>query len=586
MPTASAKPWTTKPEGAFHYTSSDTYLQSLAGKYPGQLSQSVAEFIRNPYENFKEYLEAEKNLKGKIPKISDQKPIDVTEVFQDSSKTSLIFGKNSADDKQIFAIKIPFRYQKWLTDEAGGIIREDHQFLDGTTKLLPVMDQHEPILFWLSTLCGSSKIGNELIDVRNFSTDEILAFENGFFGIKVREMKAVLKILEIDQNSDNSALLFTGTAEDIQQKVDFFIEKFNALSAHGIASITSTQQMLLDSFSGNSPKEKAENLLVELSKRAHPMFPQSVFAVALKEGLVITCIEAVGILNDWHKSSELKRLYQKVAFEALFWNSGEWVKLFYEYSSMPTDYKKLTAGLKRGKDEVKILEYLKKVNIDFGLIDLGIGTGRELKDFEDLEHLKKIVGIDYSQIMLDFCEKEWEGYKVPITYVRDDFTTLETAKKYIEQVELPKIFTVFFGTINNTLPHTRAKLLRTIKKLMMPADRLIIDFSKIPPEQMVDYTHPWLKFKRPEDHRTFYDVQLYVGFEWFWRAAKEYFNSTPQFFYDKNTQNMMITVTGVGQCFFSHRYTEPEIRELYNSAGLNLEEFVEGDEMYITVAKL
>jgi hypothetical protein len=267
--------------------------------------------------------------------------------------------------------------------------------------------------------------------------------------------------------------------------------------------------------------------------------------------------------------------------------STDWIKLFYSYPTTPDSYHKRTKQLDRGKDEsitYSLVEGLVKDN-ETVLVDLGIGTGRELESLKDFKNIKEIVGIDYSSSMLSFCKKTWKDYPIKLTLIKDDFEKLDETKKYIFKISTPKIFTLFFGTINNTTEKQRLKVFRAIKSLMREEDRLIVSFSKLPEKQITSFKHPWIKFKQQKSHLTFYDIQVYTELEWFWNVAKDYFRSTPQFSYDENSHDMIIAISGVGKCSFSHRFTIKEIYEIMQKTGLNIEKREEGNEMYICQIK-
>jgi len=270
-----------------------------------------------------------------------------------------------------------------------------------------------------------------------------------------------------------------------------------------------------------------------------------------------------------------------------FSKSSDWIKLFYTYTGTPEIYHRYTYDLERGEDEKIVYDYIKKFskNKKIVLIDLGIGTGRELKFLKEIKNIKKIIGIDYSKPMLDFCKNTWEHFLIPLKLIQDDFRNLKNSKKTIQNIESPKIFTLLFGTINNTTERDRLLTLKTVKKLMTKDDRLIIDFSKVPEKQIADYKHPWIKFKERKEELSFYDTKVFIELDFFWKVAKKHFGTIPQFFYDKKTRNIVITISGVGNCFFSHRYTKKEIGDLIKKVGLKIEMFKDGKEMYISIIR-
>ena len=59
------------------------------------------------------------------------------------------------------------------------------------------------------------------------------------------------------------------------------------------------------------------------------------------------------------------------------------------------------------------------------IVDLGIGTGRELSWLNKLPKIKEIIGLDYSDPMLAYCKKELKSYKKHILLIKDDLRKLK-----------------------------------------------------------------------------------------------------------------------------------------------------------------
>ncbi len=167
--------------------------------------------------------------------------------------------------------------------------------------------------------------------------------------------------------------------------------------------------------------------------------------------------------------------------EFIFSKSSDWIKLFYTYVGTPETYHKYTYSLERGEDEKIVYDYIKKFskNKKIVLIDLGIGTGRELKFLKEIKNINKIIGIDYSKPMLDFCKNTWKYFSIPLKLIQDDFRNLKNSKKTIQNIKSPKIFIMLFGTINNTTEKDRVLMLKSVKRLMTKNDRFIIDLISV-----------------------------------------------------------------------------------------------------------
>ena len=55
-------------------------------------------------------------------------------------------------------------------------------------------------------------------------------------------------------------------------------------------------------------------------------------------------------------------------------------------------------------DETYVKNYIKNEK-HVKVVCLGIGTGRELSWLEKIENIKEIIGVDYSDAMLNYCMK-------------------------------------------------------------------------------------------------------------------------------------------------------------------------------------
>lgn len=584
------KKWIINSKEYFPYSSRDIYLNWWITSRKPNTTQAIVEFLYDPVFYSQKLLKAEKQFLELGKKIDKQIPRDITKYFENSIKDSNIFKTSILKGKRIYAIKVPFHIKKWKTRN-GKTIWEDVAFSDGTSSKMQIIDKNYLNII-LSSLCSRHRKEGKIIDTRFIGSDEII-FSNdrdNVYGIKINEMKSVLKSFRLDENSDCSLFLFLSNEGSIREVIGSFIDQFNSIVSHGFAGLVSGEQRPFDSIAGNSINEKIENIIKELSICSHPYFPESVFASACRNGLGSAILEVIGINSGWKKVHPLKKFFAKWMFSSLFWTSSNWIKLFFQYSETPNIYHKLfgeNSFSYRGGDIDWSLGYIKSFsnNKKVAVIDLGIGTGRELEALKENPNIKKIIGIDYSDSMISFCREKWKDYPIALNLIRDDFSLLKRSKKLINEIDLPKIFTIFFGTINNTTEEDRIKMLISVRKLMKKDDIFIIEFSKRPEKQDVDFNHPWLKFKNKAEEIGFYEANTYAQLKWFWDATKENFRTTPQFFYEKRTHNIMITVTGVGSCFFSHRYSLREINKLVDMAKMRIKEIREGKEMYTVVIK-
>ena len=585
------KKWIINSKKYFPYSAQDIYLNWWITSRKPSVTQSVVEFLNNPIFNIKELLAAERKFLKLDKVIKKQISKDVTEYFKDSVGKSAIFRAAISKGERIYAIKVPFHVKKWKTKN-GRAIWEDVVFSDNTTARLQVIDKN-PLNIILSIICTRSiSSDGEVIDTRFIGSDEIMisGHQKNVYGIKISEMREVLKSYNIDNGSESSVFLFSENPKKIKKIVDIFIDQFNVISKRGLAGLAIKEQRIFDSIAGKTVDVKIKNIIQELSISSHPYFPESVFATAFKNGLGNAVIEVVGIDSGWEKTHYLKKVLNEWLFTALFWTSSNWIKLFFKYSKTPKIYHKLFGGDSfqyRGGDidwTVNYIECFSK-NKKIALIDFGIGTGRELRFLKENKQIKKIIGIDYSEFMLDFCRKKWEGFSIPLILISDDFIALKKSQKAVKNISIPKVFTIFFGTINNIIKEDRSKMLIAVKKLMSKNDIFIIEFSKRPEDQIIDFKHSWLKFRNRVEEVGFYEAGVYAQLQWFWEACIKNFGTVPQFFYEKKTNNIVVTAIGVGSCFFSHRFSVEEIRELIETSGLKLEELREGREMYTAIIK-
>lgn len=584
------KKWIINSEEYFPYSAKDIYLNWWITNRKPNATQSVVEFLHDPVFYTKKLLAAEKQFLKLGKQIKKQSPKDITEYFKNSIETSKIFKGAISRRERIYAIKVPFHTKKWKTQN-GKTVWEDIVFSDGTTANLQVIDKSAFNII-LSIICTRSLIDGRLVDTRFIGSDEIMSSKHrdNVYGIKIDEIGKILHDFKIEKDSDSSLFFFLDEEKNIDNVVSHFIKQFNNMAKNGLASLITSEQKSFDYIKGKTVDDKIKNVIQELSDCSHPYFPESIFAVACKNGLGNAVLDVIGIDSGWKKVDYLKNTLDKWLFISLFWTSSNWIKMFFQYSKTPKIYHKLFGGKSldyRGGDIDWALDYIQEFsnNKKIAVIDFGIGTGRELRILQNNKNIEKIIGIDYSEAMLDFCKKQWKDYPIELDFIKDDFAVLGNSKRAIKSIRIPKVFTIFFGTINNTTEDDRIRILLAVKKLITKNDIFIVEFSKRPERQTVSFDHPWLKFKNKKEKIGLYEVGVYVQSKWFWEASAENFGTVPQFLYEKKTHNITVTVPGVGSCFFSHRYSSEEIEELIKKVGLNIEMIREGNEMYTAIIK-
>jgi hypothetical protein len=584
------KKWIINSKEYFPYSAKDIYLNWWITNRKPDTTQSVVEFLHNPVFYMKKLLVAEKQFLKLGKQIKKQSPKDITEYFKNSIETSKIFKGAISRGERIYAIKVPFHIKKWKTQN-GKTVWEDIVFSDGTTANLQVIDKSAFNII-LSIICTRSLIDERLVDTRFIGSDEIISSKHrdNVYGIKIDEIEKILHDFKLGKDSDSSLFFFLDEEKNIDNVVSHFIKQFNNMAKNGLASLITSEQKSFDYIKGKTIDDKIKNIVQELSDYSHPYFPESIFAVACKNGLGNAVLDVIGIDSGWKKVTHMKKTLDKWLFASLFWTSSNWIKMFFQYSKTPKIYHKLFGGKSleyRGGDIDWALNYIQEFsnNKKIAVIDFGIGTGRELRILQDNKNIERIIGIDYSEAMLDFCKKQWKDYPIELDFIKDDFAVLENSKRAIKSIRIPKVFTIFFGTINNTTEDDRIRILLAVKKLITKNDIFIVEISKRPEKQTVNFNHPWLKFKNKKEKIGFYEVGVYVQSKWFWEASEKNFGTVPQFFYEKRTHNITVTIPGVGSCFFSHRYSFEEIEGLIKKVGLNIETIREGREMYTAIIK-
>jgi hypothetical protein len=222
------------------------------------------------------------------------------------------------------------------------------------------------------------------------------------------------------------------------------------------------------------------------------------------------------------------------------------------------------------------------------IVDLGIGSGRELNWMDDLDCLTKVFGIDYSEKMLAFCQKRSELYKHEVICVHDDLLDLKQFPKYKKEIKEPVVYLSLINSAGNFSSRERIQFLKQIKILLKQNDRLILFLYKRPslktekilPQPMPDAVTP----KRKIDGIYLNFIREYALIPYVWHSVfgKGEF---PCFWYDKKSNDIVIHSEGK-RIVISHRFNKKEIQDLAVCAGLNIEKIAVGKFMYMVVLRL
>ncbi len=220
------------------------------------------------------------------------------------------------------------------------------------------------------------------------------------------------------------------------------------------------------------------------------------------------------------------------------------------------------------------------------IVDLGIGTGRELCWLDKVKNTKSIVGVDYSKAMLDVCRGNiTKGkFKTGVRLVHSDITKLK--KIDLGRNNTIKIFLFLLNSFGNNEREEQIKILNSVWKLMGERDLLIMTLYKYPeklkiPKELLKQIPKHLKGY--EDKKT-YEVLDYVFVSFLWQNYYKKYGKIPVFWYNEKTKNIEVYV-GKKLMYISHRWNKKEIREIHGETKLRIKKIIEGDFMYVSIAE-
>jgi len=234
-------------------------------------------------------------------------------------------------------------------------------------------------------------------------------------------------------------------------------------------------------------------------------------------------------------------------------------------------------------DEKYVKDYIsKKGNVK--IVSLGIGSGRELNWLDKLKNIKEVIGIDYSSDFLDICKKVAKECKVKVSCVKDNLFSLKKFEKFIGEEKLPLIYICLLNTLGNFTQKEREKVLKNVRNLMKKEDRLILCLYKRPERIKAKIFLPFqIKIKGNSGRRIKLGTLIeYGGLEFFWLPILEKYHQLPRFWYNEKTDDVTIYV-GKEKILISHRFSEEEIKKLYQRAKLKIEKLIEGKFMWVVI---
>ncbi len=235
-------------------------------------------------------------------------------------------------------------------------------------------------------------------------------------------------------------------------------------------------------------------------------------------------------------------------------------------------------------------EYIKKyINSkkEIKVVSLGIGVGRELSWLDKSKNIKEVIGIDYSQEMLDFCKKISQKYKTKITLVNDDLLLLKKFKNLIRNEKYPLIYICLINTFGDFEEGDRIKILNNLRNLIRKKDRLILSLNKRP-EIIKTKTFLPIQIWSKGNSTTRFKLKSaieYMFYEFFWPPILTRYKQLPRFWYNDKENNIEIYV-GKKKILISHRFSKEEIKDLAKKTKFKIEKIIEGKFMWIIILKI
>jgi len=264
-------------------------------------------------------------------------------------------------------------------------------------------------------------------------------------------------------------------------------------------------------------------------------------------------------------------------------------KIIWAYRKTPEVWhKKASAGSSGIVDERYIKDYIASQK-EVKVVSLGIGTGRELNWLKQLKNIKEVIGIDYSQAMLDFCRKTAKEFPVKVSLIKENLLSLKKLEVQIKNEKLALIYIYLLNTLGNLEEKNRIRVLKKINALMKKEDRLILALYKRPErirEKVFLPDHIKLKLKENSGLKIkFGEVIEYMYYEVWWPPILEKYHQLPRFWYNDKTNDITI-YAGKRKVFISHRFSEEEIMEMAKEAKLKIEKLIEGKFMWVVILRV
>jgi len=268
------------------------------------------------------------------------------------------------------------------------------------------------------------------------------------------------------------------------------------------------------------------------------------------------------------------------------------LKAFWFHEEMPKGYHRLANKNASGVvDENIIANFIEKYkpHQEKIIVDLGIGTGRELIWLDKLQNIRKIVGVDFSPAMIAFCKKVAKNCIHKVDLFLEDLFYPQNLKTFASKnTTNPLIYLSLINSFGNFTKEERPKILKKLTQLMKNTDRIIFALYKTAGyvKQKVNLkNYLSLNPKDPRDERYLAQIIEYGSYEFLWNPVIDKYHTLPRFWYDKKTNDIVIHNNGK-RLYISHRFAKEEIENEFKVSGLKIEKIIEGKAMWIVVGKI
>lgn len=221
------------------------------------------------------------------------------------------------------------------------------------------------------------------------------------------------------------------------------------------------------------------------------------------------------------------------------------------------------------------------------IVDMGIGSGRELAWIDKIGDLSDIIGIDYSKPMLSFCGKQKRILKHELILIEDDLLKLESTAKIVRRFDEPLVYVSLINSFGNFAKDERITFLKGLRSLVRSDDRIILCVYKRPTAAMsknLPVFFPEAAVPKAKiDAKRLCFIREYALIPYVWHEAIEE-GGFPCFWYDKKDNDIIIHVDGK-RMVISHRFYKEEIIDLAKVSGLLIDKIITGKFMYVAILK-